>query len=100
MLCQAIGRGDLIIGLNRSAIGALVERSNRFTMLVHLPREGGYGLTPRTKNGPALAGYGAVTMANALKKSVIGIPAELWRSLTWNRGKELLDHVRFTIETS
>ncbi|OTP76129.1 Mobile element protein [Caballeronia sordidicola] len=38
-----------------------------FTMLVHLPREKGYGVNPRTKNGPALAGYGAVTMANALK---------------------------------
>jgi IS30 family transposase len=89
--------GDLIIGLNRSAIGTLVERSSRFTVLVHLPREEGYGLIPRTKNGPALAGYGDITMANALKKSVIGIPAELWRSFTWDRGKELSDHVRFTI---
>ena len=91
--------GDLIIGLNRSAIGTLVERSSRFTMLVHLPREKGYGLIPRTKNGPALAGYAAVTMANALKESVATLPAELWRSLTWDRGKELSDHVRFTKDT-
>ena len=58
--------GDLLIGLQRSAIGTLVERSSRFTMLIHLPREDGYGVTPRTKNGPALAGYGALTMATAL----------------------------------
>ncbi|ONU32397.1 IS30 family transposase, partial [Burkholderia cenocepacia] len=91
--------GDLLIGLNRSAIGTLVERSSRFTMLVHLPRESGYGVIPRTKNGPALAGYGAVTMANALKKTVTDMPAQLWRSLTWDRGKELSDHARFTIES-
>lgn len=92
-------QGDLIIGLNRSAIGTLVERSSRFIMLVHLPREEGYGLIPRAKNGPALAGYGAVTMANALKKAVADLPVQLWRSLTWDRGKELSDHVRFTIES-
>jgi IS30 family transposase len=91
--------GDLIIGLNRSAIGTLVERSSRFTMLVHLPREKGYGLPPRTKNGPALAGYGAITMANALKRTVATLPAQLWRSLTWDRGKELSDHARFTVES-
>jgi len=91
--------GDLIIGLNRSAIGTLVERSSRFTMLIHLPRESGYGLTPRVKNGPALAGYGAVTMANALKKTVTDLPAQLWQSLTWDRGKELSDHARFTVES-
>ena len=91
--------GNLIIGLNRSAIGTLVERSSRFTMLVHLPRENGYGLTPRTKNGPALGGYGAVTMANALKETVTTLPGHLKQSLTWDRGKELSDHARFTIES-
>ena len=76
-----------------------MERSSRFTMLVHLPREEGYGQIPRTKNGPALAGYGAITMANALQRTVTKLPTQLWQSLTWDRGKELSDHARFTIES-
>jgi IS30 family transposase len=91
--------GDLLIGLERSAIGTLVERTTRFTVLVHLPREDGYGTVPRTKNGPPLAGYGAVTMKNALAATVATLPEQLWRSLTWDRGKELSAHAQFTIQT-
>ena len=91
--------GDLLIGLQRSAIGTLVERTTRFTMLVHLPREDGYGIIPRTKNGPALAGYGAVTMKNALVSTMTTLPEQLRRSLTWDRGKELSAHAAFKIET-
>ena len=91
--------GDLLIGLQRSAIGTLVERTTRFTMLVHLPRADGYGVIPRTKNGPALAGYGAVTMKNALVSTVTTMPEQLRRSLTWDRGKELSHHAQFKVET-
>ncbi|WP_043993500.1 IS30 family transposase [Leifsonia xyli] len=91
--------GDLIIGLQRSAIGTVVDRSTRFTMLVHLPREEGYQHKHSTKNGPALAGYGAITMKNALANTMSTLPTQLARSLTWDRGKELSAHVAFKIET-
>lgn len=91
--------GDLIIGLDRSAIGTLVERTSRYSMLVHLPRMEGYGTTPRTKNGPPLAGYGAVAMKDALIATMTTMPEELLRSLTWDRGKELAQHAQFKIDT-
>ncbi|HET8777918.1 MAG TPA: IS30 family transposase [Candidatus Limnocylindria bacterium] len=91
--------GDLLIGLDRSAIGTLVERTTRFTILIHLPREEGFGRIPRTKNGPPLAGYGAVTMKNALAATMSTLPAQLRRSLTWDRGKELSQHAAFKVET-
>ena len=91
--------GDLLIGLKRSAVGTLVERSTRFTMLIHLPRAEGYGVIARTKNGPALAGYGADTMKDALAASMAPLPEHLRRSLTWDRGKELSAHAQFTAAT-
>ncbi len=91
--------GDLLIGLERSAIGTLVERTTRFTMLVHLPREEGYRHKHTIKNGPALAGYGAITMKNALAATITTLPEQLRRSLTWDRGKELSQHAAFKVET-
>lgn len=91
--------GDLVIGLERSAIGTLVERTTRFTMLIHLPRDDGYRHKHTVKNGPALAGYGAITMKNALSTSMSTLPEQLRRSLTWDRGKELSAHAAFTVET-
>ena len=91
--------GDLLIGLERSAIGTLVERTTRFTMLIHLPREDGYRHKQTPKNGPALAGYGAITMKNALAATMSALPEQLRRSLTWDRGKELSAHVAFKVET-
>lgn len=91
--------GDLIIGSGRSAIGTVVERASRYTLLVHLPRLADYGLQPPTKNGPALGGYGAVAMKDALEATLGSMPADLARSLTWDRGKELSAHAQFTIDT-
>lgn len=91
--------GDLIIGLERSAIGTIVDRTTRFTMLVHLPREVGYRHKQTVKNGPALAGYGAVTMKIALAATMTTLPEQLRRSLTWDRGKELSAHAAFKVET-
>ena len=91
--------GDLLIGLQRSAIGTVVERKTRFTMLVHLPREEGYRHKHTVKNGPALAGYGAITMKNALANTMSTLPEQLARSLTWDRGKEMSAHIQFRVQT-
>ncbi|MEA5117232.1 MAG: IS30 family transposase [Propionicimonas sp.] len=91
--------GDLIIGIGRSAIGTIVERASRSTLLVHLPRLEGWGETPPVKNGPALGGYGAIAMNTALKVSITRLPEQLRKTLTWDRGKELSAHAQFALDT-
>ncbi len=91
--------GDLIIGLNKSAIGTLVKRTTRFTMLLHLPRMDGYGAQPRVKNGPPLAGHGAEAVRDAIAATIITLPAQLRRTLTWDRGKGMAQHAQLRIST-
>ena len=74
--------GDLITGSNNTHIATLVERHSRFTMLVKV-------------NGKDTA-----SVVTALTKQVRKLPAELRRSLTWDRGMELAEHKRFTVATN
>ena len=91
--------GDLLIGLERSAIGTVVERTTRFTTPVHLPREEGYRHKETSEHGPALGGYGAITIKNALTNTMSTLPTHLALSLTWDRGKEMSAHAQFKVET-
>src|SRR5919202_1576446 len=76
--------GDLILGLGSSAIGTLVERTTRFTLLLHLPRMREHGQEARVKNGPALAGHGAEAVRDAITRTILTLPEELRQSLTWD----------------
>jgi IS30 family transposase len=91
--------GDLIIGLNSSAIGTLVERTTRFTMLLNLPPMVGHGSGARLKNGPALAGHGAEAVRDALAAKIATLPEQLGKSLTWDQGAEMAQHAQLRIET-
>jgi IS30 family transposase len=91
--------GDLILGLGSSAIGTLVERTTRFTMLLHLPRMPGHGDGVRVKNGPALAGHGAEAVCGAITRTITTLPEQLRRSLTWDQGAELSQHAQLRIDT-
>ena len=91
--------GDLILGLGSSAIGTLVERTTRFTMLLHLPRMDGHGSGPREKNGPALAGHGAEAVRDAIAREITSLPEQLRQSLTWDQGAEMSQHVQLKIDT-
>ena len=91
--------GDLILGLNRSAIGTLVERTTRFTMLLCLPPMDGHGIEPRAKNGPPLAGHGAQAVRDEIARVITTLPDQLRRSLTWDQGSEMAQHAQLRIDT-
>jgi IS30 family transposase len=75
--------GDLIIGKNgKSAVGTLVERSTRFVILLHLVND-----------------RSAETVRDAMARAVQELPAMLFKSVTWDQGKEMAQHARFTIDT-
>ena len=76
--------GDLIIGKGgRSAIGTLVERSSRYVVLLHLPH-----------------GRSAESVRVALTRQFSSLPTQLRRTLTWDQGKEMAEHVQFTVDTN
>lgn len=76
--------GDLILGAGgRSAVGTLVERSTRLTLLLHLPD-----------------GRSAVQVEAAMRQAIAGLPDSLMRTITWDQGAEMAQHAAFTAATS
>jgi IS30 family transposase len=74
--------GDLLLGTPTTAIGTLVERSTRFVMLFKLP-----------------SGINAESARIGLTQKILTLPENLRRSLAWDQGREMKQHVRFTIDT-
>ncbi len=74
--------GDLVFGSRGTAVGTLVERTSRYPLLFPVPD-----------------GYKAPAMRAALIGAIARLPGQLRRSLTWDHGKEMAEHVRFTVDT-
>ncbi len=75
--------GDLIVGKNgRSAVGTLVERTTRYVLLLHLPE-----------------GRDAERVDAAMRRAIAKLPGQLFRTITWDQGKEMARHAAFTIDT-
>jgi transposase, IS30 family len=74
--------GDLLLGKHPTAVGTLVERTSRYVMLFPLPH-----------------GYGAEQVRRALVRTIVSLPDHVRRSLTWDQGPEMAEHVRFTVDT-
>ena len=92
--------GDLILGLGGVAIGTLVERTTRFTILLHLPPMAEHKMAgAQVKNGPATAGHGAEAVRDAIAQTITTLPEALRKSLTWDQGAELAQHAKLRIQT-
>jgi transposase, IS30 family len=74
--------GDLIFGKGLTSVGTLVERQTRYLILLRLPR-----------------GHTAESVRDAMTKRIVTLPAQLRRSITWDQGPEMAEHVRFTVDT-
>jgi len=74
--------GDLLMGSRQTAIGTLVERWSRYVLLFGLPQ-----------------GNTAEAVGDALTETVQRLPDHLWQSLTWDQGKEMAQHVQFSVDT-
>jgi IS30 family transposase len=74
--------GDLIFGKKMTSIGTLVERHSRYVILLKLPH-----------------GHTAAAVRQAMTKRIRTLPAQLRRSITWDQGKEMAEHVQFTVDT-
>ncbi|VTZ50673.1 hypothetical protein MPC4_270034 [Methylocella tundrae] len=67
----------------------LIERTTRFTILLHLPRMEGHGDIARVKNGPALAGHSAEAVRDAIAATITRLPEQLRRLLTSDQGASI-----------
>ena len=74
--------GDLVFGRRPSAVGTLVERHSRYVLLFPLPN-----------------GFTAASMRPALTAAVLRLPQQLRRSLTWDHGREMAEHLQFTVDS-
>ena len=92
--------GDLILGLGGVAIGTLVERTTRFTILLHLPPMDEHKMIgAQVKNGPATAGHGAEAVRDAIAQTIATLPETLRKSLTGDQGAEMAQHAQLRIQT-
>ena len=75
--------GDLLVGKNgKSAVGTLVERATRYVLLLHLPE-----------------GRAAENVDAAMRQAIAKLPGDLFRTITWDQGKEMARHAAFTVDT-